>query len=146
MARLADGHLPFLHRFQQSGLRLGRSSIDFVCENHVVKQRSGDKSKLSFARIAVLLQNVSPSDVGRHQIRGKLNTREAHRQTSSQRADHQGFSQSRNPFQQTVTTAEERDQQLLDDIVLANDDFGHLIADRLIRCTKFCNGGFDIGL
>ena len=77
--RLTDGHLSFLHCFEERRLRLGRSSIDFVCKNHVVKQGTRDKPELTFARISILLQNVSPGDVSRHQVRGKLDPCETHR-------------------------------------------------------------------
>ena len=40
VADAADGDLPFLHGFEQGGLRLRRRAVDFVGENHVGEQRA----------------------------------------------------------------------------------------------------------
>ena len=41
LARLAaDGHLAFLHGFEQRGLRFGRRAVDFVGENQIGENRA----------------------------------------------------------------------------------------------------------
>ena len=40
VAHPADRDLPFLHGFEQGGLRLGRRAVDFVGQDHVGEQRA----------------------------------------------------------------------------------------------------------
>ena len=42
---LSDAYLPLLHRLQQRGLSLGRSSVDFVGQQNVREHRPFDKTK-----------------------------------------------------------------------------------------------------
>ena len=94
---------------------------------------SGDEAELPLAGASVLLQDVGAGDVGRHQVGGELDAAEAHRQAAGQRADHQRLGQAGNPFQQAVPPAEEGNQQLIDDLGLADDHLPHLVADGVDR-------------
>jgi len=56
-----NGQLPFLHGLQQGGLSLGRSSVDFIGQNHVRKEGSRDKTELS-----VRVQYFRTGNIARH--------------------------------------------------------------------------------
>ena len=67
---LADGDVAFLHGFEQSALYLGRSTIYFVCQHEVGKDRAFLHEELFvFLRI-----NHRTDDVGRKEVWGKLDT------------------------------------------------------------------------
>ena len=57
------------------------------------------------------------------------------------RADHQRLGQSRHTFQQTMAAAEQRDQQLLDHLLLPDDHLGQLAHDLLAGFPQFADGG-----
>ena len=135
--------LPLLHRLQQGRLRLGRGAIDLVGQHDVMEQRPGQEAELAVARRAVLLQDVGPGDVGRHQVGRELDAAEAHRQALGQRADHQRLGQAGNPFQQAMPPAEERDQKLIDDVGLADDHLSHLLADGVVGLVEFLDRLID---
>ena len=125
----ADRDLPLLHRFEQRRLRLGRRAVDFVGQDDVREQRAFEKPPLARARAAVLFDNLGAGDVRRHQVGRELDPAERQVQRPSQRADHQRLGQPRHAFQQAVPAAEERDQQLFDHLVLADDHLRQLLLD-----------------
>jgi hypothetical protein len=47
MARATRRYLAFLHRFEQSGLRLGGRAIDFVGQNDVCENRAREEFESS---------------------------------------------------------------------------------------------------
>ena len=61
----ANRDLPFLHRFEQRALHLGRSAIDFVGEDQVRKERS--ELRREFARARII--NERADEIGRQQGR-----------------------------------------------------------------------------
>ena len=69
-----DSDVTLLHRLQKCGLGLGRRSIDFVRQQNVSKQWSLNELKDSSASFRVILQNIGPGYVGRHQVRSKLDS------------------------------------------------------------------------
>ena len=138
--RLSDGDLPFLHGFQQRGLSLRRRAVDFVGQDDVVKQRAVDEAKLALAGAFVFLQNFGAGDVGGHQVGSELDAGERHRQAASERADHQRLGEARHTFEQTVSTAKQGDEQLVDDVVLSDNDLRHLLANFPIALAEFLDG------
>src|SRR5205823_1120612 len=67
-----DRDLPFLHRLEQSTLRLLRRAVDFVGENDVCEDRALFGSE--FAGLAV--ENSRAENVGRKHIRRELDALE----------------------------------------------------------------------
>jgi hypothetical protein len=57
-----------------------------------------------------------------HQVGRELDALETNIQDPRQRADHQRLGQPGNPFQQTVAAGEDGGEDLLDDVLLADDD------------------------
>ena len=78
---------------------------------------------------AVLLDDLGAGDVGRHQVGRELDAAEVQRQALGQGADHQRLGQAGHAFEDAVAPAEQGDQQLLDDLVLADDDAAELLLD-----------------
>src|SRR5207245_2470969 len=71
------GHLSFLHRFEESGLCLGRCAVDFVSKNHVGKKRAMQEFEGALAGGLVVLKNLGAGDVRRHEVGSELNAAEA---------------------------------------------------------------------
>ena len=140
MPLAADGDLLLLHRLEQGGLRLGRRAIDFVGQNDVGEQRAGQETKLARAGALVLLDYFRAGDVGRHQVGRELNAVEFERQRVGQRANHQRLGQARHADQQTMAAREQRDEQLLDHLALADDALGHFVGDAAVRFAEPLDG------
>ena len=62
----------FLHCLQQGCLRLGRSTVDFIRENDIRKDRALHELIGSTPGNISLLQDVGTRDVRRHKIRCEL--------------------------------------------------------------------------
>jgi hypothetical protein len=125
----ADGDLALLHGFEEGGLGLGRRAVDLVGQDHVGEQRPLQELELAVAGAAVLLNHLRAGDVRRHQVGRELDAAEGQRQALGQGADHQGLGQPRHALQDAVPPAEQGDQQLLDDLVLAHDHAAQLLLD-----------------
>ena len=67
---LAQCYLTFLHRFEQSTLYLSRSTVDFIRQYEVCK----DRTALSDELFILLAINHGTDNVGREQVRSKLDT------------------------------------------------------------------------
>ena len=74
----------------------------------------------------VLLDDLGAGDVRGHQVGRELDAVVAQVQGVGQRVDHQRLGQPGHADQQAVAAGEDRDQQLLEDGVLADDHLGHL--------------------
>src|SRR5262249_48927869 len=83
--------------------------------------------ELAPVRLRIVLQNVGPSNVGRHQVRRELNTFERQVKDLRQRTDQQRLCQPGNADQETVPPAAQADQQFFDDLFLSNDDLAELL-------------------
>ena len=140
MPLAADGDLLLLHRFEQRGLRLGRRAVDLVGQDHVGEHRARQETKLARARSLVFLDDLGAGDVGRHQVGRELDAVELQRQRIGQRADHQRLGQARHADQQAVAAGEDRDQQLLDHVALADDDLGELVGDAAVGLVEPLDG------
>ena len=140
VAHAADRHLPFLHGFQQGGLRLGRRAVDFIRQDRVREHGPFQEPSLARAGRPVLLDDLRARDVGRHQVGRELDAAERQVQGPRQRADHQRLGQPRHAFQQAVSAAEQGNQQLLDHLLLADDDLGQLARDLLAGHAQFADG------
>ena len=130
-------HATLLHGFEQRGLRLGRRAVDFVGQQHVGEHRAGHERETTMPGGRVVLDDVGPGHVRRHQVGRELDAREACR--SRARASVEMSSVLARPghaHQQTVATGEERDQRLLDDGILSDDDLAQFARDALARALQ----------
>ena len=71
----------FLHGFEQRRLGFGRCSIYLIGQQHLCEDRPFVEDQIAATRLAILLNDVRPGNVSRHQVRSELNAmeREAHR-------------------------------------------------------------------
>ncbi len=72
MGGAVHGDLAVRHRFEQGRLGLGRRAVQLVGEDKLMKDRA--RPELELARLSA--EDLGPQDVGGHQIRGELDSRE----------------------------------------------------------------------
>jgi hypothetical protein len=75
----------------------------------------------------VFLQNFGAGDVGRHEIGRELHAREMQSQQPRDNPNQQRFRQPRHANQQTMSAAQQRDDDGLDRLVLADDDLRNIV-------------------
>ena len=74
----------------------------------------------------LLVEDLGAGDVGRHQIGRELDALEVEIEDVGERLDEQRLRQAGHAGDQAVAAGEERDQHLLDDLVLSDDDLAEL--------------------
>ncbi len=124
--------LMFLHCFQQRRLRLGRRAVDFVGEDDVGEDRPLDEDHLPLAFL-VLLEDFRTGDVGRHQVGRELNPLKLQMEQVRHAVDQERLGQAGGSRDETMPAGEQREQQLLDHVLLADDDLFQFIPDLLPR-------------
>ena len=97
------------------------------------------------ARFIRLLQNLRASNVAGHQVGRELDAAERHRHQIGQRVHEQRLSQARHAHEQRVAAGKDAGEQLLDDLILADDDLGQFLADAPIEFPEFIDG-LDVSL
>ena len=113
--------LLLLHRLEERGLRLRGRPVDLVGQEDV--REDGAPLELEVpAPLGVLDDDVRADDVRRHQVRRELDAREREVEATGQGADQEGLPQARDPFEQDVPAREERDEHLVHDLVVTDDD------------------------
>ncbi|OPZ13897.1 MAG: hypothetical protein BWZ10_01990 [candidate division BRC1 bacterium ADurb.BinA364] len=127
VARAAGRHGVFLHRFEQRGLGLGRSAVDFVRQQQIGENRAFDKLESAAAAGRVLLQDVRAQNIRRHQVGRELHALELHRANIGQRAHHQRLGQAWRADHDAMAAAKHRRQHLLHHGLLADDDLVHFL-------------------
>ena len=124
-----DGDAVFLHGFQQCGLRLGRRAVDFVGQHDVGENRSRREHHLAAAGGGVFLDDVGAGDVRGHQVGCELDARELQVQHARHGVDQQRLRQAGHADDQAVATDEQRQQHLVDHLVLPDDQLFQLADD-----------------
>jgi hypothetical protein len=99
-------------------------AIDFVGENHVGENRAGDEGEFPFA--AGVLQNLRAGVVSGHEVGCELDALELEMKNLRDGFHEQRLGQPGCAGDETMPAGEQRNEQLLDDILLADDDFGQL--------------------
>ena len=120
----ADRDFVFLHRFQQGGLSFGWRAIDFVGQQHLCEDGTAIEDEIAVSGLAIFLDNIGAGDIGRHQVGRELDTVEGQCHGIGERADHEGFGESWDAFEEAVTAGEDGDEQLFDNVLLTDDDAG----------------------
>ena len=118
IGRVADGHLPFLHGFEQGALHLGRGAVDFVGEDQVGKERPALGGELAGLRAV----NQRADQVSRQQIGRELDALESGLDARAQRLDGERLGEAGHAFEQDVAVGEQADEQPVHEILLADDD------------------------
>jgi len=87
------------------GTRAG--PIDLIEQHHIGEQRTGAEHE----RVLRAIEQVSPGDVRRHQVRGALDALEAATQGAGQCLAEQGLAQARHALDEHVSARHHRDAQ-----------------------------------
>ena len=80
----------------------------------------------------IVLNDVGAGDVARHQVGRELNARELEVEHLRQRVDEQRLREPRHADDQAVAAGEQRQQHLLDDVFLADDELVQLGDDLVV--------------
>ena len=107
VASLADGDLPFLHRFEQGALHLGGSPVDLVGEDEVGEDGPLLDGEFAGARVV----DLRADHVGRQQIGRELDAAEGEPQGAGEGADGERLGQAGHAFEEHVPAGEQADEQ-----------------------------------
>jgi len=132
---LGHRHAALGHGFEHGRLRLGRSAVDLVGQDHVAEDRALLELEL-LAAAAVVHDDVRADDVGRHQVGGELNAAEMQVQGLAQGADEHGLADAGYALQQRVAAGQQAAHHLLDHLVHADDDLGDLGPNCLVMVAE----------
>ncbi len=118
-----DRDLVLLHGLQQRGLRTWGCAVDLVGQHDLSEKWAGTKLEAA----ASLVVEVDADDVCRNQIGGELNAFEAAIDRARKRLGEGRFTDSRDVLNQHMPAAEDRNQQEINDFVLADDHACHIL-------------------
>lgn len=122
MAVAGHGDLPLFHGFEQSRLYLGRGAVDFVGQDQVAEQWPGLKADQVLA--IDLVQYLGTGDVRWQQVGGELDTAHLRIQVPGQCLYGTGLGQPGQAFEEQMTVGQQADDDLPDDLVLAQYRLG----------------------
>ncbi len=135
-------------------MHLCRGAVDFVGEDQIGKNRAAVGSEG-----AVLgRKNHRPDDVAWQQVGGELNAVELHAKRGTERLDEQCLGQAGHALEEDMTIGQQRDEQALDNRILADDGLADFFAEFLgpggsgghkaneMRQRAWCEGNFSQGL
>jgi hypothetical protein len=111
-----DGNLAFRHRFEQGRLHLGRRTVDLVGQHQIMEQRSG----LKMERTVLRTIDLGAGQIGRQQVRGKLNAVKIALDGPAQHVDRPSLGKAGRTFHENVPIREQRDQHPLDQSILSD--------------------------
>ena len=128
----ADGHLLLLHHLQQRALHLGRRPVDLVGQQQVGEHRPERDLELA----AALVVDPGADEVGRHQVGGELDPVELPADRPGERLHGQRLGQAGHALDEDVPAGQQRDQQPLEQHVLADDGLLDLVQHLLHRVGR----------
>ncbi len=123
---LAEGDLALLHGFQQRALHLGRSAVDFIGQNEIAENRAMLGAEAAVLRVV----NHRAHDVGGQHVRRELKTLEVEVDGAGQRFERERLGQAGHAFEQDVAVGDERNEQAVDQMLLADNHAPHLLLQR----------------
>lgn len=132
--------LTFLHRLKQCTLSFRWCAVDFVSKDHVSEQWTFDKLKDAITCCLVLLEHLRAGDVTRHQVWCELNPAKRQIDQRCHRRHEHRLCQTGHPLQNTMPFAEHRDQELLCDFVLTDNDASQLLSQLFELLVHSING------
>ena len=84
----------------------------------------------------VLFDNVRAGNIGGHQVGRELDATELKPKRVGDRAHHQCLRGARHARQKAVAADKDRNQNLVEHLLLSHDDLSHLIQDLLAHCME----------
>ena len=130
------GHGVLLHRLQQRGLRLRWRAVDLVGQHDVGEDRPSGKLEDAPPGRVIFLEQLRARDVARHQVGRELHAREAQVERLSDRLHEERLREARHADEQCVSAGEQRGDEVVDDLVLADDAPSDLLDQRSPRARE----------
>ena len=118
-----------LHGLEQCRLGLGRRAVDLIREHHVAEQRSRGERPAPSPGGFIVFDDVGAGDVRGHQIGRELDAAEQQAQSLRDGAHHQRLGGTGETGDQAVATHQQRGQDLVESLVLADDHLADLRQD-----------------
>ena len=126
----------------RSALRFGRRAVDLIGEDDVAKQRPFDEPEDSLAGGVILFEDFG-GDVAGHG--SGVNWMRRKRRSSSDASVETSSGQAGHPLQHAVATAQKANEQLLRDLLHADNHTAELLAEHLALLVQAVNGIGHIG-
>ncbi len=123
------GDVILLHRFEQRGLRLRRRAVDLVGQDDLREDRPLDEAQAPAA--LALVEDLGAGDVRRHQVGRELDALEVEIEDVGERLDQERLGEAGDAGDQAMAAGEQREQDLLDDLVLSDDHLPQFAEDPL---------------
>jgi hypothetical protein len=120
-------HLALLHRLQQGRLRLRRRPVDLVAEDDVGEHRP----RLELELVRALVKHVDAGDVGGEEVRGELDPLERAVEGLCDGTGEHRLADAGDVFQEDVSLAEHRREDVFDLVVVADDHLFDVVDDTL---------------
>ena len=133
MRGAVHGNLMLLHALQQCGLGAWCGTVDLVRQQNLGEHSTLPKDKALLRRI----KNADSHQIGRHQIRRKLDAPECRLHGLRQCPCQRGLSRSGNVVKKHVPAAEQRCKQLVHHILLAQNHLRNAVSQRLCYFLYF---------
>ena len=106
---------------------LGRCPVDLVGQDQIGEHRPGQEHLPASARFRILLQDIRSGDVAGHEVGSELDAVELEVHRLTEGADQQGLGQTRDAGDQRMSPGEERQQGVVDDLLLSDHRFANLL-------------------
>ncbi len=136
-----DRDLALLHRLQERGLRFGGRAVDLVGEQEVGEDRPGKELELAAAGRRIFLDDIHAGDVRRHEVGCELDAAKFEVERARESVGHQRFAEPGHTEQKDMAAAKQADKHMIDDLFLADDHFGDLVANRLSGLAHASDNG-----
>ena len=125
----ADRDLPLLHHLEQRALDLGRRPVDLVGEQQVREHRAQRRPELA----GLLVVDARADEVGRDEVGRELDALELAADRVGDGLDRHRLGEARHALDEDVAADQQRDDEPLQEVVLADDDLLHLVQQPLHR-------------
>src|SRR5262249_13834749 len=131
-------------RLEQRGLRARRGAVDLVREDEVREDRARLEAE-PVAAVRGLLQDARADDVRRHEVRRELDALEGEVEGRRQGLDQRRLADARSALGEGVPLGEQREEQELGGLLLAQEAVGELASQALRALAKGRQAGFELG-
>jgi hypothetical protein len=133
-----------LHRFEQRRLRLGRRAVDLVGQDDLREDRPGHEPERPVP--VLFVEHLGAGDVGGHEVGRELDPLEREIQDLRDGLDQKRLREPGHAGDQTMAPGEERDQHLIDDVLLTDDHLADFREDAFAPCGEARRDGGEIGV
>src|SRR5262249_48009092 len=123
---------------------LGRSAVDFVSQKHVRENGTRHEGPGAAAGGGIFFDDVGAGDVGRHKVRRELDALEVQAENRGDGSHQKGLSSTGQSGDETVDADEQRDENLFDYLLLADDHAMHLRDDIRLHLLEARNPVFNV--